>query len=269
MKERILAVGGDRRQRELARLMESGRTVDTLRLPGCADTAVPGPYSAVLLPCPALDAAGRIRAERSLPLSALAPYIGPGTRIFGGGLDGAAVAFSGAGRVCDLLQDPFFTAENGRLTAEAAVLLTMGQTWRSLYDVPCAVLGYGRIGRVLARLLQCLGARTTVVARRKEVLAEAGALGFRTAGFAEAAGAAELIFNTVPAPVLTPAQAAQLPPDTLWIELASAPGGLPEGVAPPCGVLPAGGLPGRLLPLSAARALRDAIERNWEESHEA
>ena len=267
MEERILLAGGDRRQRELAGLLSKERAVDTMRVPGLPDTARHAPYAAVILPCPAFDAAGFVRAEGSgLPPEALRPYFSERTRLFGGGLDRAAQVLPlEKAASCDLLRDPLFTAENGRLTAEAALVLVMEQTGRSLFRKACAVLGYGRIAGPLASLLKGLGAEVTVAARRPEVLAQAEGLGFRTASFAAAAGKARFVFNTVPAPVLAAEEAAALSPEALWIELASAPGGLPAGRKPPCAVLPAGGLPGRLLPLSAARALYTAIERNWEE----
>ena len=267
MEHRILIVGGDLRQRELARLLKRDKTADTLGVPGCPDTAREGTYAVVILPCPAFDKEKRIRAEGGgIPASAAAPYLGPGTRILGGGLGrGDADFLTRAGRARDLLQDPCFAAENARLTAEAAIALTMQKTGCSLYRAPCAVLGYGRIGKVLAGLLRGLGALPAIAARRPEVRAEAESLGFRTASFQRAAAEAEYIFNTVPAPVLRPEQAAGLPRQTVWIELASAPGGLPAGTEIPCTLLPAGGLPGKQLPLSAGRALYEAILRNWEE----
>lgn len=267
MEDRILIVGGDLRQRELARLLARDRPADTLRVPGCPDTARPEPYPAVVLPCPAFDGEGRVRAEGGgLPAAALEPFLGPRTRIYGGGLGrGPSAFFDRAGRARDLLPDPFFAAANARLTAEAALAMTMEKTGRSLFREPCAVLGFGRIGRVLAELLRALGAEVTAAARRPEVLAGAESLGFRTAAFAEATARSAFVFNTVPAPVLTPEEAGKLPPQTLWIELASDPGGLPAGAKPSCAVLAAGSLPGRLLPRSAARLLYEAILRNWEE----
>jgi len=270
MQERILIVGGDRRQQELTRLLALEHRVDTLGVPLWPDTARQQRYGLVILPCPAFDREGNIRCSGGgLPTEAAAPYLGPETLLLGGALGRGEAAFlTGAGRARDLLQDPFFAAENARLTAEAAVALTMKETGRSLRGQRCALLGFGRIGKALARHLHHLGAELTVAARRPEVLAEAESLGFSPGGFPEAAAGAEVIFNTVPAPVLSPQQAGGLGREQLWVELASAPGGLPTDTELLCRVVPAGGLPGRVLPLSAALALKQAIVRSWEEAYE-
>ena len=55
-----------------------------------------------------------------------------------------------------------------------------------------------------------------------------------------------------------------LGPDCLWIELASAPGGLSAPIPADLTCLPAGGLPGKYLPESAAAVLFEAILRHWE-----
>ena len=73
------------------------------------------------------------------------------------------------------------------------------------------------------------------------------------------------MFNTVPAPALAPAALDALGPDCLWVELASAPGGLPEGRAGSLRVLPANSLPGRRLPRSAAAVLLEGILKMEEE----
>lgn len=74
-------------------------------------------------------------------------------------------------------------------------------------------------------------------------------------------GGFDLIFNTVPAPVLGASELAELGPDALVIDLASLPGGISPDVAlpPDCRVLHALSLPGRVAPLSAARAIHDTV----------
>ena len=71
----------------------------------------------------------------------------------------------------------------------------------------------------------------------------------------------DVIFNTVPAPALSPGALAALGPDCLWVELASAPGGLPADFHPGFPVLPANSLPGRRLPRSAAAVLLEGITK--------
>lgn len=261
METRILLVGGDRRQYWLARLLEPMGPVWTLGVPGLEDRRPGEPMELLVLPVPVLDARGRIRGTALEPED-LAGLWDESTLICGGALPGdLAVRMPGCRRMADLLEDPDTAAANGRLTAEAAVGLTMETLEGSLYGLDCGVLGWGHIGKPLAALLRACGARVTLGIRRREIRAEAAALGYAACPPA-LLGSRQVIFNTVPTPVLDPEA---LAPDCLWVELASAPGGLPQG-ALPCRVLGGNSLPGRRLPRSAAEVLRDGILRLMEEA---
>nr|MCR5551749.1 hypothetical protein [Oscillospiraceae bacterium] len=113
-------------------------------------------------------------------------------------------------------------------------------------------------------LLRAVGAAVTVAARREVVRAAAEAEGHSARSFADLRGPFEFVFNTVPAQTLSAAQLSGLGPDCLWIELASAPGGLPAPIPADLTCLPAGGLPGKYLSESAAAVLFEAILRHWE-----
>ena len=258
MERSILLVGGDRRQTHLAGLLEHLGPVRTLSVPGLPDTAVPEPAGLLVLPCPTRDPAGRIRrAGEGLDPDCLLPFLDRETRIFCGapGPLGKALAEE-VGAVTDLLEDPVVLAENARLTAEAALLLAGTETGTSLRGQSCAVLGWGRIAKCLAALLRANGAEVLVCARRPEALAEAAALGFPVCLLRDYETRESLIFNTVPAAVLPRERLT----GGLWVELASAPGGLPD--PPPLPMLNGSGLPGRLLPRSAAEVLYRGILRN-------
>ena len=56
-------------------------------------------------------------------------------------------------------------------TAEGAVQLAMEKLPITISGASCAVLGFGRCGSALARLLSAMGAETTVAARRPSQLA--------------------------------------------------------------------------------------------------
>ena len=85
---------------------------------------------------------------------------------------------------------------------------------------------------------------------------------FRRMLAAAAEGKIDLIFNTVPAPILTTEVLSDMKPPCFIIDLASLPGGvaadtmLPDG----CRVLHALSLPGKVAPLSAARAVFDTVD---------
>ena len=264
METTYLLVGGDRRQFWLSRLLVPRGRVFTLGVPGLEDSRPKGPVDLLILPTPCMNAAGLLRGPGAgLDPAALAGYYDGHTRVYGGALP-QSLPLPGCGPVSDLLADPAVAAANGRLTAEAALELVQERLEGSLFALPCLVLGYGRIGKPLAALLAAHHARVTVAARRPGVRAEAAQLGHAVRDFPGQAGRPAVIFNTVPAPTLSGAALGELGPDCLWVELASAPGGLPAGESTACSVLKAASLPGRRLPRSAAAALLEGILRKEE-----
>ena len=87
--------------------------------------------------------------------------------------------------------------------------------------------------------------------------------GFKVQGKTEAAAKKLIeVFNTVPHQVLDEALLAELPPDCLLIELASASGFDMDAVETlRLSYLKAGGLPGRVAPETAARAIKKTLCR--------
>ncbi|MBR4703164.1 MAG: hypothetical protein IKO91_04910 [Oscillospiraceae bacterium] len=139
---------------------------------------------------------------------------------------------------------------NAAITAEGAIAAAIGHTGRTLLGSRVLILGGGRISRALAPRLRALGAAVTVYARRAEERAVAFGTGCEVLSVLPAQPEGwDLLFNTVPFPILDKA------PDCPAIELASAPGGFRD----PGGVIPAGGLPGKTAPHSAAEALLEPI----------
>lgn len=274
-------IGADERQRRLAELLaQRGFCVESWPAPGSAP-AGPLPAAldrveAVLLPVPALQPGGaELRAGAPLRLETVLDRLRPGAVLFGGGLSGARTLLQARPiRVLDYLEDPLFAAENAAITAEAAICIAMQRLPRTLRGCPCLVLGWGRIGVCLARQLSALGAEVTVAARSPSARALCRALGLKSVGFDHLCGAlpgCRCVFNTVPAPVFSREAVLALPAECIFLELASAPGGLAPEVPIPQGFLAAPGLPGRMYPESAAACLLACILRFSEkgDSHGA
>lgn len=166
----------------------------------------------------------------------------------------------------------YFTAEEVTLanavpTVEGALALAIANTSFTLWRQPVLVLGGGRIGQLLALRLTALGARVTVAARRSETLALCRNLGAEGRFFEDVPyHRFRLIFNTVPAPVLGEEQFKQFAPDTLLMELASAPFGFDPALAVSHGVsvLNGQGLPGKYAPETAAAIIGDYILKEME-----
>jgi len=158
-------------------------------------------------------------------------------------------------------------------TVEGAIQLAMESTDRTIHASRCLVIGYGRIGTLLAERLLALGAEVTVSARRYADLAWIDARGFhslRTGSLSGELGRFDLIFNTVPALVLDTGRLQETAETCVVIDLASAPGGVDLEAAKRLGrkAVSAPGLPGKVAPRSAAAAIRDSIYHILEERGE-
>ena len=127
----------------------------------------------------------------------------------------------------DLLKDPGYVAENARITAYCAVRLAMRKLPVVLWRCPVLVIGWGRIGKCLGKLLQSMGALVTVATRKETDRAMLSALGYDTIDIQSLGNSLvrfRVIFNTAPAMVLPAEELHDCAEDCLKIDLASCPG---------------------------------------------
>ncbi|NLM37254.1 MAG: dipicolinate synthase subunit DpsA [Firmicutes bacterium] len=167
-------------------------------------------------------------------------------------------------RVCAYGDHDAIAIPNAIPTAEGAIQLMMEKTPYTVYGAACLVLGFGRVARALTSRLQALGAKVTVAARNPQQLAEAAALGYEPLPLAHldrAVTQAGVVFNTIPALVLTAPLLAQMAPETLIIDLASAPGGVDFEAAKryQLTAILALGLPGKVAPRTAGQILATSL----------
>ena len=162
-----------------------------------------------------------------------------------------------------VLSDEAYTQENAKLTAEGALFAAATIMDRALRGSNCLVIGYGRIGKALTGLLRGLGAEVTVAARREESRREAGENSVSIQEIPAVLPRMDVIFNTVPAPVLGEEELRRVRPHCVLIDLASAPYGIDRNAAEALGLkaILESGLPGRYCPLSAAETLLNYMER--------
>lgn len=150
-------------------------------------------------------------------------------------------------------------------TVEGAIALTIQNRHKTIWNSSCLITGYGRIGKLLACRLRALGADVTVAARRESDRAAGRAMGHCMIPFErlyEVLPKVEILYNTVPSPIFDRSKLTLLPEDCLLMELASKPGGFApealEGLSRT--YIPAGGLPGKVTPKTAAEILQSSIE---------
>lgn len=152
-------------------------------------------------------------------------------------------------------------------TAEGAVGIAIREYPGTINGAKCLITGFGRIGKNLAIILRGMGAEVFCAARKKADLMQMRAFGVQPLTYREISRRFDLIFNTVPAKVLTSPVLMQQTRDTLIIELASAPGGtdLKRAEELHLHVIDAPSLPGRVAPRTAAEYIKEAVYNILEE----
>lgn len=149
-------------------------------------------------------------------------------------------------------------------SAEGAIQMAMESTDITIHGSRCIVLGFGRCGCTLARMLAALGAKTSVAARKPRDLARISEMGLQPLTYKdlpEHIGEADIIFNTVPFLVLD-RKLLEITNSGVYIcDIASAPGGVDFAAARELGRRAelAPGLPGKVAPRTAGRILAQVI----------
>lgn len=269
MKKTLTVLSGDARQKWLAELLrEDGFSVNTYDVPQLPDSTRTLPEAlenagAVILPMPAFADADTVRGAGKLSLRTVLTGMPKNALLLGGVLAPGLGAIRRAQvRAEDYAQSEAVAAANALPTAEGAIQLAMERLPVTLSGSRVLVMGFGRIGKVLAEKLRLLGAEVTVSARKQGDLGLIRAMGFaaeHTGHFRDSLGEYDCIFNTVPAPVLSPEALAEIRADCPILELASAPGCLSGSQPRPENYIPAPALPGRCAPKTAAAILKNEI----------
>lgn len=283
MKKHIALLGGDMRQVRLAQLLlEDGHDVVTWGLEkGDAPNAVPlhlaQEREILLFPLPMCLGGGLNLplTDMTLGVEQLWPRLRYDQLLLGGmtGELSARLAADFGLTLLDYYHREETQVANAVPTAEGAIQRAMEVTERTLHGSSCLVIGFGRVGKLLAHQLQGMHAHVAVSARKYSDLAWIRAYGYeslRTNALAGELGEFEIIFNTVPAIVLDGERLRELNPDCVLIDLASVPGGVDLDAARALDrhVIRAPGLPGLVAPRAAAAAIRDSIYHILEERGE-
>jgi len=154
-------------------------------------------------------------------------------------------------------------------TAEGAIEIAMREYFGTINNSKCLITGYGRIGKVLAKMLNGLGAKVYVSARRKESLAWIKLNGYTPVDNDNLinSGEFDLIFNTVPAKILDAHIMAKIATNALIIDLASLPGGVDFESAKRMGIptIHALSLPGKVAPKTSGEIIKNTIFNILEE----
>lgn len=221
----------------------------------------------LVFPLPMSKRGGYLNASNEILLSDILKLIQPSSLVFGGKIPEEIKNF--------LLQNGIhyvdyyneeFQIRNALPTAEAAIGIAILESPRTILGSRSLVVGYGKIGKILAQKLQCLGSYVTVGARKPIDLAFANSFGYATLSTATGIPSSELgefdfVFNTVPVRIFGREEMSKLSGKTLYIELASFPYGMDFEVAKEYDfrTILAESLPGKYSPIAAGEILADTV----------
>lgn len=278
----VLVAGGDERELLLIRrLIQLGARVWTAGFP---DEAVPPGatparsiaevarrVAAILCPMSGTDAEGRIRStmDPHVTLRLDETSLGPcraGTLLLIGQARPVvrALAERLSLRLVELADDEELALLNAVPTAEGAIALAMANMRTTLHASRALVVGLGRCGQQITRLLLALGAHVVAVAFNRVESARAYVWGVPAVApeqLQEAVQDVDVVFNTAPVVTLEEPVLTRMRPDAVIVDIASEPGGTDFRAAERRGLraIHALGLPGRVAPRTAGRILASVV----------
>lgn len=175
-----------------------------------------------------------------------------------------SLAQKGSLKLVQLLDRDDIAIYNSIPTVEGAMMMAIQNTDITIHGSNVVILGLGRIGMSLARSMYNLGAHVRVGARKPEHLAriyEMNLIPFHLNDIIQQVKDCDILYNTIPAPVVPAEVIAHMPYHTLIIDLASKPGGIDFRYAVKRGIkaMLAPGLPGIVAPKTAGRILASVV----------
>lgn len=175
-----------------------------------------------------------------------------GPTIIGGNLDFLDDSFS----KLDLLKDPYYVTQNAALTAQAALGLLLPKLECDFASAATLILGWGRIGKSLAKLLRDIGIPVSIYVRKSADWAMLTALGYRAVDLIDLKQY-KCIINTAPAQIIPSEEA--LCDNCIKIDLAS------TLSLPGRNVIHARGLPGKYKAQASGKLIAQTILNHRQE----
>ena len=166
--------------------------------------------------------------------------------------------------IIDIMKREELAVLNTIATAEGTIQVAIENTNRILHGSEVLILGFGRIGKVLARKLAGLSVKVTCAARKDEDLAWIEAYGHKSLNInnlGENLRLFDIIINTVPHIILTEQKLEYVKKETLLIDLASNPGGIDKKAIKDRNFkfVWALSLPGKVAPTTSAEFIKNTI----------
>lgn len=264
---RFLFIGGDMRMVYAAERID--RLYDTGTI-GLGDEKKPrGKYSVIVLPMPLTKDNEHVFAPLSgeeISISSVTDFADKNAVIYSGGFNAQLWEICRANSfVCEnYCSRESLVLKNAALTAEAAAGMLIQNSPASLLGAKALIIGFGRIGKALARRLAVFGTEVTVAARNPADRTLAEILGCHSVPIGDIIlnlPDYDCIVNTAPAQIFTERHFAGMKDGGIFMELATL---QPEPSRKLCDkfglkYISGGGLPGKYSPKTAGEYIAQEI----------
>jgi len=173
-------------------------------------------------------------------------------------------------QIIDLLKREELLVLNAIPTAEGAIKIAIEETDITLHGNNMLIIGYGRIGTVLCKMLTGIGARVVAIvnsSHKQALAASCGVTAIPNEDMDMYLNEADIIFNTVPKVLLDRRNMKHIRKNSLIIDLASPPYGVDIEAAREHGikVLFTNSLPGKIAPVTTAGYILETINNIIQE----
>ena len=271
----ILVLGGDRRNLELIKLLDKkeinvkafaieGEGIEKYLINNLEEAI--NTADKIILGIPFSKDGETLNAATKISITYLINQIKENQEIYGGVLNEEFLlkAHNRGAKCFDFMKYEEFAILNTIPTVEGAIEIAIKNTEITLHNANILVAGYGRIGKLLAKILKDMGANVTVSARKNEDFAWINTYGYNKLEYKDLVENVEkydIIFNTVPYMLFDEEVLKRINKECLIIDLASKPGGIDFSYANRLGVncIWALGLPGKVACKSAAKYMLEVI----------
>lgn len=272
-KIRILVAGGDMRQIYCAGKLSA--VYDTY-VTGFSAGSIPEKmnlaqavtdrnfYDFAILPVPPLDENGNITApfsERKINPEEIRELLSPDAVIFAGKYNKKLSDIFSGHEIIDYMEREDLSLKNAVPTAEGAVEIALSELPVTLNGLEVLIVGMGRIGTALAEILKGFGSDVTVAVHNAKGTAKARITGIKSVCTENMRTDYKLVFNTVPEMIFNAELLKRFSDDTLFIDLASKPGGIDFESAAMLGkkVIWALGIPGKTAPVTSGEFIAETV----------
>ena len=271
----ILVLGGDRRNLELIKLLDKeeinvkafaieGEGIEKYLINNLEEAI--NTADKIILGIPFSKDGETLNAATKISITYLINQIKENQEIYGGVLNEEFLlkAHNRGAKCFDFMKYEEFAILNTIPTVEGAIEIAIKNTEITLHNANILVAGYGRIGKLLAKILKDMGANVTVSARKNEDFAWINTYGYNKLEYKDLVENVEkydIIFNTVPYMLFDEEVLKRINKECLIIDLASKSGGIDFSYANRLGVncIWALGLPGKVACKSAAKYMLEVI----------